>query len=68
MLRTVLAAVMAAGHTLRGRWQQLHKQPDAGLTTAEYLMWIAIIAAVVVAVGAIVSALYTSKANGLNLN
>ena len=53
---------------LRERVDRLRRNPDAGLTTAEYLMWIAIIAAVVIAVGAIVTTLFTNKANGLTLN
>jgi len=54
--------------TLRTRVDRLRQAPDAGLTTAEYLMWIAIIAAIVIAVGATVATLYSTKANGLSLN
>jgi hypothetical protein len=54
--------------TLRARVNRLRRAPDAGLTTAEYLMWIAIIAAIVIAVGATVATLYSTKANGLSLN
>jgi hypothetical protein len=53
---------------LRARADRLGRAPDAGLTTAEYLMWIAIIAAIVIAVGATVATLYGNKANGLSLN
>ena len=54
--------------TLRARVDRLRRAPDAGLTTAEYLMWIAIIAAIVALVGVTVSTLFTNKANGLSLN
>jgi hypothetical protein len=54
--------------TLRARVDRLRQAPDAGLTTAEYLMWIAIIAAIVALVGVTVSTLFTNKANGLSLN
>lgn len=54
--------------TVRERFARLRRNPDAGLTTAEYLMWIAIIAAVVAGVGVIVATLFTNKANGLSLN
>jgi len=62
---TVAAAVAMA--TLRERLDRARANPDAGLTTAEYLMWIAIIAGIVIAVGATISALFTGKANGLSL-
>jgi hypothetical protein len=53
---------------LRQRVDRLRRAPDAGLTTAEYLMWIGIIAGIVIAVGVAVSALFTTKADSLNLN
>lgn len=53
---------------LRRRANELRHAPDAGLTTAEYLMWIAIVVGVAVSVGVIVSSLFTTKANGLSLN
>jgi hypothetical protein len=54
--------------TLRQRVDRLRRAPDAGLTTAEYLMWIAIIAGIVALVGVTISTLFTNKANGLSLN
>jgi hypothetical protein len=53
---------------VRQRVARLRAQPDAGLTTAEYLMWIAVVAGIVIAIGAIVATLFTNKANGLSLN
>jgi hypothetical protein len=63
---TVAAAVATA--ILRERLDRTRANPDAGLTTAEYLMWIAIIAGIVIAVGVTISALFNGKANGLSLN
>ena len=68
-MRHRLAAVTTVTSlTLRQRVDRLRRAPDAGLTTAEYLMWIAIIAAIVALVGVTVSTLFTNKANGLSLN
>jgi hypothetical protein len=68
-MRHRLAAVVTVTIlSLRERAARLGRDPDAGLTTAEYLMWIAIIAAIVAAVGITVSTLFTNKANGLSLN
>jgi hypothetical protein len=72
-MRHRLAAVITVTVTvtvlsLRERAARLSRDPDAGLTTAEYLMWIAIIAAIVAAVGITVSTLFANKANGLSLN
>ena len=68
-MRHRLAAVTTVAIlTLRARVDRLRRAPDAGLTTAEYLMWIAIIAAIVALVGVTVSTLFTNKANGLSLN
>jgi hypothetical protein len=64
---TMTVAATAATATLRERLDRARVNPDAGLTTAEYLMWIAIIAGIVIAVGATISALFTGKANGLSL-
>lgn len=68
MRHRLTTIVTVAALTLRERVDRIRRSPDAGLTTAEYLMWIAIIAAVVIAVGAIVTTLFTNKANGLTLN
>jgi hypothetical protein len=68
MHHRLAATLTVTTHILRQRLARLRREPDAGLTTAEYLMWIAIIAAIVVAVGITVNTLFTTKANGLNLN
>jgi hypothetical protein len=68
MHRRLAAAITIAALALRARAQQLRRTPDAGLTTVEYLIWIAIIAGIVIAIGATISTLFTDKANGLSLN
>jgi hypothetical protein len=65
---SVTAFVTVTVLALRERAARLGRDPDAGLTTAEYLMWIAIIAAIIGLLGVTVSTLYTNKANGLSLN
>jgi hypothetical protein len=68
MLHRLAATITTLILLLRQRVARLRAQPDAGLTTAEYLMWIAIIAGIVIAIGAIVTTLFTNKANGLSLD
>lgn len=68
MYQRLTATVTAATLVVRHRLQQLRRAPDAGLTTAEYLMWIAIITGVVITIGALVTTLFINKANGLSLN
>jgi hypothetical protein len=68
MLHRLAATLTTLILLLRRRVARLRAQPDAGLTTAEYLMWIAIIAGIVIAIGAIVTTLFTNKANGLSLD
>jgi hypothetical protein len=68
-MRHRIATTLTVGVlALRERTNRLRRAPDAGLTTAEYLMWIAIIAAIVALVGVTISTLFTNKANGLSLN
>ncbi len=52
----------------RNRLDQATKTPDSGLTTVEYVIWIGIAAVAAIAIGAIVTALYKSKAHSLKLN
>ncbi len=62
------ATMITATVVLRQRVRQLRRASDAGLITAEYLMWIAIIAAIITGLGVILGVLFTAKANGLSLN
>jgi hypothetical protein len=68
MRHRIAAVVTILALNLRERVERLRRSPDDGLTTAEYLMWIAVIAAAVIAIGAIVTTLFRNKANGLSLN
>ena len=65
--RAYLACLRLQAH-LRDRIAEMRRAPDAGVTTAEYIMWVGIAVAAAIAVGAIVTALLKGKANSLKLN
>jgi hypothetical protein len=58
--------VEAAWTALRARWEQLHRQPDAGYST-ETVLVTALLVVAALAVIAIVAAKVTDKANGITL-
>jgi hypothetical protein len=68
MIDRVNLAYLRLQTHLRDRIATMRRAPDAGVTTAEYIMWVGIAVAAAIAVGAIVTALLKGKANSLKLN
>ena len=68
MIDRLSLAYLKARTGIRDRLAAVMRQPDAGVTTAEYIMWVGIAVAAAIAVGAIVTALLKGKANSLKLN
>jgi Flp pilus assembly pilin Flp len=59
---------IALPQTIRDRWAHIRQYPDEGAITAEYLILLALLAVAVIAIGAIVVAKLTTKANSITLN
>ena len=68
MIDHLTLVYLQARTRVRDRVAAMTQAPDAGVTTAEYIMWVGIAVAAAIAVGAIVTALLKGKANSLNLN
>jgi hypothetical protein len=68
MVACLALAYLRLRARIKERLTQAALSPDAGVTTAEYIVWIGIAVAAAIAVGAIVTALLKSKASSLNLN
>jgi hypothetical protein len=63
----LLAALIRVTTGLSARLRQLRHQPDAGMETADKILWAAVITVVVGAVGAIFRDKLKNFANGLTL-